>query len=99
MKKFLVEQAGYVQLEASRRFLVEVPDDLTREEVQELVKEAEWSLPDDEDMAWKDDLDRGWIAYDVEIESTDVLDADAVAEESTQRLKVIRLGGGQPVQS
>lgn len=84
MKKFIVEQLGYVQLEANRTFIVEVPDDMTEEDAEELVKDQ--TLPEDESMAWKDDLGHKWIGYDVEIWETDVYESDGIGG-----LKVINL--------
>jgi hypothetical protein len=94
MKRFVVEQTGMVQLEATRRFVVEVPDHFTEDQTEDLLQHT--SLPDEEyeeDMAWSDDLDRLWIGYDVEIDSTDIYDPDNVAgAPATDGLKVITLG-------
>ena len=92
MKRFIVEQNGFVKVEAFRVFVVEVPDHITEEQVQEFVETE--TFPEDEDMAWWDEPDRSWSGYDVEFTDTEVHDPDAfVGGPDTKRLKVIRLEG------
>ena len=94
MKRFIVEQTGFVQVEAYRSFLVEVPDHISEEQAQDLVENGEVELPDDDGMAWRDQPDRQWVGFDVEIEETDVYDPDAVmGAPSTEGLRVIKLEG------
>jgi hypothetical protein len=91
MKLFVVERSGMVQLEAARQFVVEVPDHFAEDQTEELLQHT--SLPDEEDMEWADDLDRRWIGYDVEIDTTDIYDPDYVAgAPAPDGLKVITLG-------
>src|SRR5262249_51190364 len=92
MKRFIVEQTGYVQIEACRSFVIEVPNHISKEQAQELVENGEAELPDDDSMGWWDTPDRQWVGCDVEIEVTDVYDPDAVTgRPSTEGLRVIRL--------
>ncbi len=99
MKRFIVEQIGYVQLEASRRFVVELPDHISEEEAQELVESGDVPLPDEDGMEWTDELDQKWIGYDVEIMETDVYDPEPVTgSRSTAGLRVVRLEGQEGVQ-
>ena len=88
MKRFVVEQTGMVQLEATRQFVVEVPDHFTEDQTEELLQHT--SLPNEEGMEWTDG-DRLWTGYDVEIDTTCVYapDTNAVSEGG---LKVIKLG-------
>jgi len=89
MKRFIVDQTGFVQLEASRRFIIEVPDHISDEQAQELLDEGQVSLPDDEEgMEWWDTPDRKWVGYDVDIEDSDVYEPGIVR---TDKLRVIRL--------
>lgn len=86
-----------MKVEAERRFLVEVPDNVTEEEAKALVEEAQDSLPDSEGMDWIDGNDRGWIGFEVEIEYTGVSDPDTVAGgASTKGLRVISLDLDRP---
>jgi hypothetical protein len=92
MKRFIVEQTGLVQVEASRRFLVEVPDHISEKQVQELLENEDVELPDDDGMGWWDTPDRQWVGCDVEIEDTELYDLDAVmGGPSTEGLRVITL--------
>lgn len=94
MKRFIVEQSGYVQLEASRLFVVEVPDDMSEEQAEALVDELQDTFPEDEGMAWRDDLGRNWSGYAVEFSETEVYDPDVVVGgPTTKGLTVIRLKG------
>lgn len=94
MKRFIVEQTGYVQLEATRRFVVEVPDDMNEEQAQELLEDLQEPLPDDEGMAWWDEPDRSWSGYDVEFTETDVYDPETVVGgPKTEGLRVMTLEG------
>lgn len=87
MKRFIVEQRGYVQVEAGRAFVVEAPDTVSEEEVYDLLKTAE-PVAEDEDMAWCDELERRWIGFDVDVMEIDVCEAEADEE---PYLKVVRL--------
>ena len=89
MRQFVVEQTGYVQVEATRRFVVEVPDDIDGDEVYERMIKAE-PEPEDEDMAWRDDTDHLWIGYDVDVWETDVCEAEA-DDPSLAEMKTIKL--------
>lgn len=89
MKKFIIEQTGYVQVEATRRFVVEAPDDVDDGQVYDLVKAAE-PAADDEDMAWRDELDRKWIGFDVDVAEIDVCEAES-DEPSLEGMKAIKL--------
>jgi hypothetical protein len=92
MKRFIVEQNGFVQVEASRRFIIEVPDHISEGKAQELVEGDQVLLPDDEGMEWWDMPDRKWSGYDVEIEETDVYDPETLlVAPSTDGLRVIRV--------
>ena len=92
MKLFIVEQTGFVQIEAYRSFLVEVPDHISEEQAQDLVENGEVELPDDDGMGWWDTPDRQWVGCDVEIEDTELYDLDAVmGGPSTEGLRVITL--------
>jgi hypothetical protein len=91
MKRLVVEQEGMVQLEAARRFIVEVPDHFTEEQTEELLQRT--TLPDEEGMEWADG-DRLWAGYDVEIDTTCVYDPDTNTV-SEDELKVIKLGGAK----
>ena len=94
MKRFIFQQTGFVQIEACRSFLVEVPDHISEEQAQVLVENGEVELPDDDGMGWWDTPDRQWVECDVEIEETDVYDPDAVmGAPSTEGLRVIKLEG------
>lgn len=90
MKRFIVDQVGFVKLEADRRFLMEVPDDCTEEEVQELIEEAQDSLPESEGLEWMGEGQK-WSGYEIEVEYTDVSDPETVAGGEAESLKVIRL--------
>lgn len=94
MKRYIVEQTGFVQLEATRRFVVEVPDHISEDQAEQLVENAQEAFPEDEGMEWWDHPDRSWTGYDVEITETEVYDPDAVwGSPRTEELKVIRLEG------
>ena len=94
MKRFIVEQTGLVQVEATRRFVVELPDHVNKEQAQVLVENEQVELPDDDGMGWWDTPDRQWVGCDVEIEVTDVYDPDAVmGAPLTEGLRVIKLEG------
>jgi hypothetical protein len=86
MKRFVVEQTGMVQIEVTRQFMVEVPDHFTEDQTEELLHHT--SLPDEEGMEWTDELQRQWVAYDVEIDTTCAYDPDPNAA-SEDGLKVI----------
>jgi hypothetical protein len=88
MKRFYVEQLGNVQVEAARSFIVEVPDDFTEEQAQELLRDFDRQLPGTEGMEWRGDDDRDWVGFDVDVLETDIYDADNV---KTEGLEVIRL--------
>jgi hypothetical protein len=92
MKRFVVEQTEMVQLEADRRFLLEVPDDCTLEEAAELLEGVSEALLDREGIEWTDNNDQNWLGYNVEIDTTEVYDPDAVSgAPPTEGLKVIKL--------
>jgi hypothetical protein len=94
MKKFIVEQLGYVQLEATRMFVVEVPDHISEEQAQELLEDLQEPLPDEGKMAWWDEPDRSWSGYDVEFTETEVYDPETVVGgPKTDGLTVVRLKG------
>jgi hypothetical protein len=88
MKRFIVEQLGLVQVEATRRFVVELPDHVSEKQAQDLVESKQETFPDNDDMAWRDQPDRSWSGYDVEITETHVYDPGAP---NTDELRVIRL--------
>jgi hypothetical protein len=90
MKKFIVEQVGMVQVEAGRKFVVEVPDDCTEEQAEELFQAAEESMSNTEGMGWTDDNDRLWVGFDVEIDDTDIYEPITMKE--MEELSVITLG-------
>jgi hypothetical protein len=93
MKRFIVEQLGFVQVEAERRFLLEVPDDCTLEEAAELLEGVSESSLDGEGMEWTDNNDQNWLGFNVQIDTTEVYDPDTVAgAPPTEGLKVIMLG-------
>jgi hypothetical protein len=75
MKRFIVEQLGYVQMKPARRLLVEVPDHFTKEQAEELLQDAQSALPSD-GLWWTDDLDCKWDGFDVEIEEIWVYDPE-----------------------
>ena len=92
MKRFVVDQVGFVQVEATRRFLVEVPDHVTEEQAQELVLQSEDTFPADDEMAWTDDGIRNWVGYDVEIENTEVYEpTEMMSAPPLEGLTVIKL--------
>jgi len=94
MKRFVVEQTGMVQLEATRQFVIEVPDHFTEDQTEELLQHT--SLPDECGMEWADEHGRQWVAFDVQIDTTDVYDPDTVAgAPRTEGLKVIKLEGAE----
>lgn len=94
MKRFVVEQNGFIQVEASRRFLVEVPDHISEEEARKTLEDLQDRLPDNEGMEWRDEPDRNWVGYDVEIEGTEVYDPDTeFVAPATEGLIVIKLDG------
>ena len=67
---------------------------ISEEQAQNLVESKQDTFPDNDDMAWRDQPDRSWSGYDVEIEETDVYDPDAVmGAPSTEGLRVIKLEG------
>lgn len=88
MKRFYVEQLGNVQVEATRSFIVEVPDDFTEEQAQDLLRDFDRQLPDTEGMEWRDHDDRDWVGVDVDVLETDIYDADTV---ETGKVVVITL--------
>lgn len=99
MKRFIVDQTGFVQLEATRRFIVEVPNHISEEQAQELVDAGQVSLPEDEGMEWWDTPDRKWLGYDVEIEDTDVYDPEtSFVAPRTEGLRVICLETDGPAE-
>ena len=94
IKRFIVEQTGFVQLEACRRFVAEVPDHCSEEQARQLVEDVQESFPDDDGMEWRDEFGRHWVGYDVEIDGTEVYDPDTEwAAPDTEGLKIIKLEG------
>jgi hypothetical protein len=96
VRKLTVQQRGLIQVEVERTFAVEVPDDMTEEQAQELLENMDDSLSDDEGMAWEGGGKAGgtWIGYDVEVEETEVHDpALCGGWPKPEGLTVIRLGG------
>jgi hypothetical protein len=92
MKRYIVEQNGQVQVDASRRFVIEVPDHITEEQAQDLLVSETVTLPEDDGMEWWDLADRKWVGYLVEIEETDVHDPETIwGTPSVEGLRVIRL--------
>src|SRR5262245_15809138 len=97
MKRYIVDQLGFVLVEASRRFVVEVPDHISEEQAQELVENDSVPLPDDDGMEWWDTPDRKCLGYDVEIEETDVYDPQTVlGGPSVEGLRVIQFVDERP---
>ena len=94
MKRFIVEQKGFVQIEACRRFLIEVPDHFSGELARQWVEAEEESLPGDDSMAWCGGLSDHYVGYDVEIAETDVHDAGAATgAPATDGLRVVSFDG------
>lgn len=93
MKRFMVEQNGYVQLEAWRTFIVEVPNHFTEEQVYELVNGQDDLIEEKQDGGWVDDLERAWIGYDVDIVETSVdpVDDDETDVPALADLEVVRI--------
>ena len=89
MKRFFVEQTGYVQIYATRRFVFEGPDDMDEQEVEEVVKDRALVIREDEGLAWKDDLDRKWSGYDEEIWDTHIHEADYDTDASLKGLTLV----------
>jgi hypothetical protein len=89
MKRFVVEQTGMVQLEATRQFVIEVPDHFTEDQTEELVQDT--SLPDEVGIEWADEDGRQWVAFEVEIDATSVYEPDTCGD-NEHGLKVIKLG-------
>lgn len=91
MRKLIVEQTGSVQVEAERRFVVEVPDDVTDEQAEELLREMQ-DATDVDEVEWTDDGGRHWVGFDVECVETEVHDPDTVVgSPGVTGLRVIRL--------
>lgn len=88
MKRFYIEQLGNVQVEAARSFIVEVPNDFSEEQAQELLHDFDRQLPGTEGMKWRDHDDRDWVGFDVNVLETDIYDADS---RDTKGLEVITL--------
>ena len=80
MKQFIIQQTGYAQVEVERRFVIEVPDDITEGQVEqgwaEWIESKEADLA--EELAWMTDDGTGWIGYEVEGVETNVDDIDPV---------------------
>lgn len=94
MKKSIVDQLGYVQLEATRRFVLEVPDDIGEEQARELLEDLQEPLPDEGKMAWWDQPDRSWSGYDVEFTETAVYEPETdFGAAKTDGLTVVKLKG------
>ena len=93
MKRFIVEQLAEMRLDVERKFVVEVPDEFTEEQVEELLEDAGDSLKDCDGMEWIDGSDQRWSGYVVEVSSTDVNDPDIVmgGEQMAASLPVVRL--------
>lgn len=92
MKTFVVEQIGQVQIEATRIFVVEVPDHTSEDEIQELLEEMQSDLPDNENMAWEDETKQKWSGYNVEDIETVVSDPGTVmGGPSTEGLSIVQL--------
>lgn len=92
MKRYIVDQIGFVQVEATRRFVVEVPNDISEEEAQQLLEEGHLPLPEGDGMEWWDTPDRKWLGYEVEIEDIEVYDPETVmGTPSTDGLRVVWL--------
>jgi hypothetical protein len=89
MKTMMIEQTGSVQVDVTRKFLVEVPDDCDREQALGLLGEME-SHTHLDDAEWADDDGTRWVGYDVEFVDTAVRDLGPVDGEVD--LKAVRLG-------
>jgi hypothetical protein len=90
MKRFIVEQRGYVQLGAGRRFLVEAPDHFNEDRVEEQLKDVD--LPEDQGMEWSDEHERKWTCFDVEVEETEVYDPETtLGADEIEGLPVVTL--------
>ena|SRR5579884_1164725 len=91
MKKLLVEQTGSVQVQAERKFVVEIPGDLSEEQIEQLRRRL-FTNPDVEEIEWTDEDGCLWSGFDVEFVDTVVHDSDAVLGKPTMEgLKVVRL--------
>ena len=92
MRKLIVTQTGVIQVQGSRRFLVEVPDDFTTTQVEKLLQETQFGTDADE-AEWSDESGSRWVGFDVEGVDTDVCDPDTVlGSPNMEGLKVISLG-------
>jgi hypothetical protein len=57
MKKLIAEQTGSVQVYAERKFVIEVPVDLTEEQMEQLRRRL-FDAPEAEEIEWTDE--DGW---------------------------------------
>jgi hypothetical protein len=91
MKKLIVEQTGSVQVQAERKFVIEVSADLTEERMEQLRRRL-FDTPEVEEIGWADEDGRLWSGFDVEFVDTVVHDPDAVLSGLTvEGLKTVRL--------
>jgi hypothetical protein len=91
MKKLIVEQTGSVQVYAERKFVIEVPVDLTVEQMEQLRRKL-FDAPEAEEVEWTDDDGNRWSGFDVDFVDTAIQDHDAVLGGLTvEGLKTVRL--------
>jgi hypothetical protein len=91
MKKLIGEQTGSVQVHAERKFVIEVPVDLTEGQMEQMRRRL-FDAPEAEEIEWTDEDGNRWAGFDVEFVDTAIQDHDAVLGGLTvEGLKTVRL--------
>ena len=91
MKKLIVEQVGYVQIEVERTFVIEVPDGVSECDAERAL-DGDDTPSDADDIEWTDDSGQGWLGFSVESIETQVYDPDEVlGAPRPEGLKAVRL--------
>ncbi len=83
MRKFIIDQTGYLRLEVERRLVVEVPDDVTQEQVEQNVEDwiEQKENAGQEQVEWRSGDGQGWCGCDMDEIETSVDDSDPVEAE------------------
>ena len=87
MKRFVVEQSANVEITLTRNFLLEVPDDCTQDEAEELLLEIDEDVFFEAGLAWINGDPCEW--EDVDAQSTTLTPASSA--HGTYRLPTITL--------
>lgn len=77
MKRLIVEQMGYVQIEVKRAFVIEVPDGVSADDAKRALNEGE-PPSDTDNILWTDEDGTEWMGFHVEDINNWVYDPDEV---------------------